>query len=60
MQSLHPSNVSGCRTGLAFPDEVAIAMAEIAKEMLEGLLALAVGAGAGLQVMKANERPCSS
>ncbi len=33
-------------------------MAEIAEEMLEGLLA--VGAGAGLQVMKANERPRSS
>jgi hypothetical protein len=35
--------------GLAVPDEVTIAMGEIAEDMREGLLALAVGAG--LQVM---------
>lgn len=35
--------------GLAVPDEVTIAMAEVAEDMHEGLLALAVGAG--LQVM---------
>jgi len=37
------------RPGLAVPDEVTIAMGEIAEDMREGLLALAVGAG--LQVM---------
>ena len=37
------------RPGLAVPDEVTIAMGEIAEDMHEGLLALAVGAG--LQVM---------
>lgn len=37
------------RLGLAVPDEVSIAMGEIADDMREGLLALAVGAG--LQVM---------
>ena len=37
--------------GLAVPDEVTIAMSEIADDMHEGLLALAVGAG--LQVMAA-------
>jgi putative transposase len=37
------------RPGLAVPDEVSIAMGEIADDMREGLLALAVGAG--LQVM---------
>ncbi len=36
---------------LAVPDEVTIAMGEIAEDMREGLLALAVGAG--LQVMAA-------
>jgi putative transposase len=36
-------------SGLAVPDEVTIAMGEIADDMREGLLALAVGAG--LQVM---------
>ena len=35
--------------GLAVPDEVTVAMGEIAEDMREGLLALAVGAG--LQVM---------
>ena len=35
--------------GLAVPDAVTIAMGEIAEDMREGLLALAVGAG--LQVM---------
>src|ERR1019366_7007347 len=35
--------------GLAVPEEVTIAMGEIAEDMREGLLALAVGAG--LQVM---------
>ena len=35
--------------GLAVPDEVTVAMSEIADDMREGLLALAVGAG--LQVM---------
>lgn len=35
--------------GLAVPDEVTVAMSEIADDMHEGLLALAVGAG--LQVM---------
>jgi transposase-like protein len=35
---------------LAFPDHVSVAMAEIAENMQEGLLALAVGAG--LQVMQ--------
>jgi putative transposase len=35
--------------GLAVPDEVTVAMGEIADDMREGLLALAVGAG--LQVM---------
>ena len=35
--------------GLAVPDEVTIAMGEIADDMREGLLALAVGAG--LQVL---------
>jgi len=37
--------------GLAVPDRVSVAMAEIAGNMGEGLLALAVGAG--LQVMQA-------
>jgi len=37
------------RRGLAVPDEVTIAMGEIAEDIREGLLALAVGAG--LQVM---------
>ncbi|MHB8345465.1 MAG: IS256 family transposase [Ferrimicrobium sp.] len=37
------------RPGLAVPDAVTIAMGEIAEDMAEGLLALAVGAG--LQVM---------
>ncbi|HEY8652534.1 MAG TPA: IS256 family transposase, partial [Dermatophilaceae bacterium] len=31
--------------GLAVPDEVTVAMSEIADDMREGLLALAVGAG---------------
>ena len=35
--------------GLAIPDEVSVALAEIAESATEGLLALAVGAG--LQVM---------
>jgi putative transposase len=34
----------------AFPEQVSVAMAEIAENMQEGLLALAVGAG--LQVMQ--------
>ena len=38
-------------TTLAFPEQVSVAMAEIAENMREGLLALAVGAG--LQVMQA-------
>jgi len=42
-----PKTSSG--PGLAIPDEVTIAMGEIAEDMREGLLALAVGAG--LQVM---------
>ncbi len=42
-----PKTSSG--PGLAVPDEVTIAMGEIAEDMREGLLALAVGAG--LQVM---------
>ena len=42
-----PKTSSG--PGLAIPDEVSIAMGEIAEDMREGLLALAVGAG--LQVM---------
>ena len=37
--------------GLAVPDVVTVAMSEIADDMREGLLALAVGAG--LQVMSA-------
>ncbi|MHB8188746.1 MAG: IS256 family transposase, partial [Dermatophilaceae bacterium] len=37
------------RPGLAVPDAVTISMGEIAEDMAEGLLALAVGAG--LQVM---------
>ena len=40
---------TGTGPGLAVPDEVTIAMGEIAENMREGLLALAVGAG--LQVM---------
>jgi len=36
-------------SALAVPEQVSVAMAEIAEEMREGLLALAVGAG--LQVM---------
>ena len=44
-----PKTSSG--PGLAVPDEVSIAMGEIAEDMREGLLALAVGAG--LQVMAA-------
>ena len=44
-----PKTSSG--PGLAVPDEVTIAMGEIAEDMHEGLLALAVGAG--LQVMAA-------
>jgi putative transposase len=44
-----PKTSSG--PGLAVPDEVTIAMGEIAEDMREGLLALAVGAG--LQVMAA-------
>jgi putative transposase len=39
----------GSRRGLAVPDEVTIAMGEIADDLREGLLALAVGAG--LEVM---------
>ena len=35
----------------AFPEQVGVAMAEIAENMREGLLALAVGAG--LKVMQA-------
>jgi len=42
-----PKTSSG--TGLAIPDEVTIAMGEIAEDMRAGLLAFAVGAG--LQVM---------
>ncbi len=38
-------------TALAMPERVSVAMAEIAEDMQEGLLALAVGAG--LQVMRA-------
>ncbi len=38
-------------TALAMPEQVSVAMAEIAEDMQEGLLALAVGAG--LQVMQA-------
>jgi len=44
-----PKTSSG--PGLAIPDEVTIAMGEIAEDLREGLLALAVGAG--LQVMAA-------
>ena len=46
-QKSMPTTSSG--RGLAVPDEVTIAMGEIAEDMREGLLALAVGAG--LQVM---------
>ena len=38
-------------TALAMPEQVSVAMAEIAEDMQEGLLALAIGAG--LQVMQA-------
>ncbi len=44
-----PKTSSG--PGLAIPDEVTIAMGEIAEDMREGLLAFAVGAG--VQVMAA-------
>ena len=37
--------------GLAVPDRVSVVMADVAEDMREGLLALAVGAG--LQVMSA-------
>jgi len=40
---------ASARPGLAVPDQVTVAMSEIADDMREGLLALAVGAG--LQVM---------
>src|SRR5450830_1281636 len=46
-QNNMPTTSSGA--GLAVPDAVTIAMSEIAEDMREGLLALAVGAG--LQVM---------
>ena len=46
-QKIVPKTSTG--PGLAVPDEVTIAMGEIAEDMREGLLALAVGAG--LQVM---------
>ena len=42
---------TSCGPGLAIPDEVTIAMGEIAEDMREGLLAFAVGAG--VQVMAA-------
>jgi putative transposase len=43
--------VEASTPGLAVPDEVSVALAEIAESATEGLLALAVGAG--LQVMQA-------
>jgi transposase-like protein len=46
-QKIVPKTSTG--PGLAVPDEVTVAMSEIADDMREGLLALAVGAG--LQVM---------
>ena len=48
-QKIVPKTSTG--PGLAVPDEVTISMGEIAEDMHEGLLALAVGAG--LQVMAA-------
>jgi len=44
-----PKTSSG--PGLAVPDEVTIAMGEIAEDMRENLLALALAVGTGLQVM---------
>lgn len=41
--------------GLAVPEQVSVVMAEVAADMREGLLALAVGAG--LQVMTAMRTP---
>ena len=43
-------NEDASAIGIAVPDVVAVSMAEIAEDMREGLLALAVGAG--LQVMQ--------
>jgi len=42
--------IESSATGVAVPESVSVAMAEIAEDMREGLLALAVGAG--LQVMQ--------
>ncbi len=44
-------NGSASSAGLAVPEQVSVVMGEIAADMQEGLLALAVGAG--LQVMAA-------
>ena len=49
------SQISPWMSAPAVPERVSVAMAEIAENMQEGLLAL--GVGAGLQVMAALWRP---